>query len=60
MSIVVASAPSPWPHEDVNETWKIEEEPNGKQRLCISNRGRIMWNPLEEKECFTFEESPLP
>eukprot|EP00969_Alexandrium_andersonii_P294484 13016697-Alexandrium_andersonii.AAC.1 len=41
MSIVVASAPNPWPHEDVKETWKIEEEPNGKQRIWISNKGRI-------------------
>eukprot|EP00975_Prorocentrum_lima_P061508 12880301-Prorocentrum_lima.AAC.1 len=28
VSIVVASAPTPWPHENVQGTWKIEEEPN--------------------------------
>eukprot|EP00975_Prorocentrum_lima_P069537 12926897-Prorocentrum_lima.AAC.1 len=40
MSIVVTSAPNPWPHEDVKGTWKIEEEPNGKQRIWISNKGK--------------------
>eukprot|EP00975_Prorocentrum_lima_P070081 12929938-Prorocentrum_lima.AAC.1 len=60
MSIVVASAPTPWPREDVKETWKIEEEPNGKQRIWIINKGRIMWNPPEKNECITFEERPFP
>eukprot|EP00975_Prorocentrum_lima_P032444 6813632-Prorocentrum_lima.AAC.1 len=55
-SIVVASAPTPWPHEDVKETWKMEEEPNGKQKLWISNKGGIMWNPPDEHECITCEE----
>eukprot|EP00975_Prorocentrum_lima_P038825 8156289-Prorocentrum_lima.AAC.1 len=40
-SIVVASAPNPWPHEDAKEMWKIEEGPNGKQRIWISNTRRI-------------------
>eukprot|EP00975_Prorocentrum_lima_P070856 12934438-Prorocentrum_lima.AAC.1 len=39
VSIVVASAPTPWPHEYVKGTWKIVEEPNGKQRIWISNKG---------------------
>eukprot|EP00975_Prorocentrum_lima_P034833 7318960-Prorocentrum_lima.AAC.1 len=30
VSIVVASAPTPWPHEKVKGTWKLEEELNGK------------------------------
>eukprot|EP00975_Prorocentrum_lima_P017294 3657933-Prorocentrum_lima.AAC.1 len=33
VSTVVACAPTPWPHEDVNETWKIDEEPHEKQRI---------------------------
>eukprot|EP00975_Prorocentrum_lima_P038795 8149765-Prorocentrum_lima.AAC.1 len=33
VSIVVASAPTPWPHGNVKDTWKIEEEPNGEQRI---------------------------
>eukprot|EP00975_Prorocentrum_lima_P051195 10725356-Prorocentrum_lima.AAC.1 len=41
VSIVVASAPTPWPHENVKETWKIEEEPNGEKRIWISNKGII-------------------
>eukprot|EP00975_Prorocentrum_lima_P044662 9357664-Prorocentrum_lima.AAC.1 len=41
VSIVVASGPTPWPHEDAKETWTHEEEPNGKQRIWISNKGRI-------------------
>eukprot|EP00975_Prorocentrum_lima_P049111 10278786-Prorocentrum_lima.AAC.1 len=55
MSIVVASAPNPWPHEDVKEMWNNEEEPNGKQRIWISNKGRTMWDPPEEKKCITFK-----
>eukprot|EP00975_Prorocentrum_lima_P026774 5626024-Prorocentrum_lima.AAC.1 len=42
VSMVVASAATPWPHEDVKETWPIEEEPNGKQRIWISSKGGIM------------------
>eukprot|EP00975_Prorocentrum_lima_P001034 218906-Prorocentrum_lima.AAC.1 len=56
VSIVVASAPTPWPHEDVKETWKIEEEPNGKQRIWIGNKGRHMWNPHDKNDCITVEE----
>eukprot|EP00975_Prorocentrum_lima_P009244 1968755-Prorocentrum_lima.AAC.1 len=41
VSIVVAFAPVPWPHEDVKETWTPEEEPRGKQRLWISNKGGV-------------------
>eukprot|EP00975_Prorocentrum_lima_P020670 4349722-Prorocentrum_lima.AAC.1 len=37
--IGVASAPVPWPHDDMKGTWKIEEEPSGKQRTWISNKG---------------------
>eukprot|EP00975_Prorocentrum_lima_P061602 12880846-Prorocentrum_lima.AAC.1 len=59
VSIVVASAPSPWPHEYVEETWTIEEEPHGKQRIWISNKGRIVWNPPDENECITFDMNTL-
>eukprot|EP00975_Prorocentrum_lima_P002279 497469-Prorocentrum_lima.AAC.1 len=41
VSIVVASAPTQWPRENMKETWKTEEEPHGKQRIWISNKGRI-------------------
>eukprot|EP00975_Prorocentrum_lima_P035415 7436507-Prorocentrum_lima.AAC.1 len=39
--IVVASAPTPWPHEDVKDTWTMEEEPHGKQSIWISNKGGL-------------------
>eukprot|EP00975_Prorocentrum_lima_P046908 9807385-Prorocentrum_lima.AAC.1 len=31
-----------------------------RQRLRISNKGRIMWNPPEGHDCITFEERSIP
>eukprot|EP00975_Prorocentrum_lima_P024816 5209604-Prorocentrum_lima.AAC.1 len=35
VSIVVASVPTPSPHENVKETWELHKRPNGKQRIWI-------------------------